>query len=289
MISFTTPSLLRRLHKPLALVAGLGLFALGTNAQTTLLSHYTLDGNGTDGGSVGADGAPNGTGSASYVSGGVGKFGHALSTTGGTQDYFVAPTANNTAFGLSAITVAMWVNIDSGVNDERLLSNLTTSSGFDLRLTTYSAGTEGAPDTFNLAFGFNSTSGAVQASSANYVSDQWIFVAVTYDSTISEGPNVSFYSGNETTSLGLDGTGTKSNPITFSSSALEIGGTPASGSDRTPVALFNDVRIYDGALTAVELEAIRASALSTIPEPSQSALISGALLIGFAALRRRQR
>src|SRR5690606_29325669 len=46
MISFTTPSLLRRLHKPLALAAGLGLFALGANAQTTLLSHYTLDGNG---------------------------------------------------------------------------------------------------------------------------------------------------------------------------------------------------------------------------------------------------
>lgn len=287
MISFTTPSLLRRLHKPLALAAGLGLFALGANAQ--LLSHYTLDGNGTDGGSIGVDGAPNVTGSASYVSGGVGKFSQALSTTGGTQDFFVAPTGGNTAFGLNAITVAMWVNIDSGASDERLLSNLTTSSGFDLRLTGYSAGVDGAPDTFNLAFGFNSTSGAVQASSANYVSDQWIFVAVTYDSTIAEGPNVSFHSGNETTSLGLDGTGTKSNPITFSSSALEVGGTPASGSDRTPVALFNDVRIYGGALTAVELEAIRASALSTIPEPAQSALISGALLIGLAALRRRRR
>src|SRR5690606_11028937 len=130
MISFTTPSLLRRLHKPLALVAGLGLFALGTNAQTTLLSHYTLDGNGTDGGSIGADGAPNGTGSASYVSGGVGKFSHALSTTGGTQDYFTAATGDKTAFGLDKITIALWMNITSGAPKDRLVSNITSSSGF---------------------------------------------------------------------------------------------------------------------------------------------------------------
>src|SRR5690606_12093869 len=97
MISFTTPSLLRRLHKPLALAAGLGLFALGANAQTTLLSHYTLDGDGTDGGSIGADGTL--ANQAAYVSGGVGKFSKALSTADGTDDYFTAATGNNTAFG----------------------------------------------------------------------------------------------------------------------------------------------------------------------------------------------
>src|SRR5690606_26745024 len=97
---------------------------------------------------------------AAYVSGGVGKFSQALSTADGTQDYLTAATGDNTAFGLDKITIALWVNITSGATSDRLVSNITGSSGFDFFLNNYSAGTgTGGADSFRLTFALNGTGG----------------------------------------------------------------------------------------------------------------------------------
>ncbi|MDF3055932.1 MAG: anchor protein [Rariglobus sp.] len=255
----------------------LGVVAPAADGQT-LLSRYTLDGNGTDSGTVGITGAPVGTAAYGASGSGVGPFDKAFSTGDGTNDYFSAPTGGNAAFGVSAITIALWVNVDSMAASDRLVSNLAGSTGFDFYLQSPGAGA------YNLAFGFNSSSGAVQSSSTKYVTDQWLFLAVTYDSATS---TVSFYSGNLASGVGLNSTATKSGSIAASSGALEIGGTPATTSDRSPVALFNDVRIYSGALSLSELEAIRTAAV--IPEPSHYATIFGLLSLGALAMRGRGR
>ncbi|MDA3874500.1 MAG: PEP-CTERM sorting domain-containing protein [Kiritimatiellae bacterium] len=111
--------------------------------------------------------------------------------------------------------------------------------------------------------------------------NEWVFLAVTYDSTITEGENVFFYLGNEVSSVIQSDTGTQTGSIIASTQHLEIGGTPATSNDRTPSAFFNDVRIYDQALSLEELESIRGVA---IPEPGTWALmlvgLTGALALG---------
>ena len=271
------------LFSRVSVVAMAGLLAATVHAQT-LISHYKLDGNGDDLGSVGVAGTL--AGGATYTSNGsgVGVFNEALSTGDGVNRYFSAATANNAAFGLNAITIALWVNIDSASSSvvDRLVSNATATSGFDFTISKSTAGAgAGGADLFEFAFAINTTSTGAISADAQYVSDKWLFLAVTYD-----GATIRFYSGRETASLSLNDTAAKTGSIVMSSSALEIGGTTATTNDRSPAALFNDVRIYNGALTDVQLEAIRVSA---IPEPSQYAMIFGVLSAGAIAMRRHRR
>lgn len=266
-----------------SMVATFGLLAATVHAQT-LVSRYTLDGNGTDLGSIGVNGTL--AGGAAYTSNGsgVGVFNEALSTGGASTDYFSAATGGNTALSGNALTVALWVNIAAGAASDRLVSNITGTSGIDLFLASYSAGTgTGGADAFSLTFGINGTSGGngVTSADAQYITGKWLFIAVTYDAA-----NVRFYSGSETMGLVLNDTVAKTVSIAASASALEIGGTPVTTNDRSPTALFNDVRIYNGVLTDVQLEAIRVSA---IPEPSQYAMIFGVLSVGVIAMRRHRR
>jgi hypothetical protein len=283
MITPRTPRTVR-IKSSLLLAAALSALAVNAPAQT-LLSRFTLDNTPTSTGTVAVTGTLTGSAAFSASGAGVGVFDKALSTSDGTNDFLSAPTGGNAAFGLSAMTIALWVNIDAAANDDRLVSNLTTTTGFDLSIKGYSAGTgAGGADGFSLAFGFNSTSGAVQSADAKYVSDKWLFLAVTYDSATS---TVSFYSGDELSALTLNDTAVKSGSIGASLSNLEIGGTPVTSNDRSPTALFNDVRIYNGALSLSDLEAVRASAV--IPEPSHMALFFGMILTGYIAIKRRVR
>lgn len=257
----------------------LTLAATGSQGQT-LLSHYTMDNSLEDSGTLEIDGEL--INSASFQAGGAGTFDYALSTADGTQDFFRADTSNNAAFALNAITISMWVNVSAFGDSDRLISNIGGSaSGFEMNLKT-GALTDGD---YRISFGFNSTSGAVQSSdNVGYQLDEWVFLAVTYDSSIGTGDNVSFYLGSETDSVVMNDSDAKSGAIVASSSDLEIGGTPATSSDRTPTALFNDVRIYNGVLDTAALESIRASA---IPEPAHTGVFVGALLMGLVVIRRR--
>jgi hypothetical protein len=264
------------------MAATLGLLAVSAHAQT-LLSSYTFDGNGNDGGSVNVAGSLVNQASYTAAGTGVGGFGQALATSDGTNDYFTAATGGNTAFGTSALTIALWVNIDSAATSDRLVSNITASTGFDLFIGNYTVGGgAGGADLFRLTFAINGTSGGsgVLSDDAKYVSDKWLFLAVTYD-----GANVRFYSGDETTSLLLNDTLAKTGSIGASASNLEIGGTPVTTNDRTPDALFDHVRIYNGALTAGQLEALR---LSTVPEPSTYAALLGAMAMVFVVAKRNR-
>ncbi|WP_269522247.1 LamG domain-containing protein [Coraliomargarita parva] len=273
-----TPKIIGKLTATTALFVAM---ALSSEAQT-LISHYTLDGTVADSGSLGIDGAL--LNDAGFTAGGAGSFSQALSTDSvGSQNFFRADTSDNSAFGLDAITIAMWVNISSFNDTDRLLSNVTSSTGFDFYLT--NSGTSSGD--YRLVFNFNSTSGAVYSSDdAALQTTEWVFVAVTYDSSIVSGDNVFFYVGNESTSLALTSGAQKSGSIVTSTADLEIGGTPATGNDRTPVSLFNDVRIYDGALSLSELEGLR---VAVIPEPSTYAMGLGLIGLLFVFARRQRK
>ncbi len=283
------PTKARRASIPRLLIIAVGILSFAVGQAQTLLSHYTLDGTTADTGSIGINGTLNGDAAFSTAGTGVGNFSQALATgQNDTNDYLVVSgSANNANYALDAITISLWVNLTSGANTDRLVSNITGSSGFDLLLNNFGTPTTTSGE-YNLSFGFNSTSGAVQSASPLYVTGKWLFVAVTYDSSLGSD-NVIFYSGDETTGVSLNDTETKSVSIVSSSSNLEIGGTPATGNDRSPDALFNDVRIYNGVLNLAQLEALRNGAIA-VPEPSGAAWLAGLCAIGFLGFKRlRQR
>lgn len=258
------------------LAAAVGVFVVSANGQTPLL-HYTLDGTLDDFGSLNVEGSLVNQANYSASGTGFGRFDRALSTADGTQDYFLADTSNSASLAMNAMTMAMWVNIGAGATNDRLVSNLGPGGGgFDLYLNNVSGGA------FQLSYGFNTAGSIVTSSNAQYVMGDWLFIAVTYD-----GANVRFYSGTDEVSLNLNTTLGKTGGITASATGFEIGGTPVTDKERSPVALFNDVRIYGEALSETQLEAIRQSAI--IPEPSTYAMIFGVLALGFVAVRKRRR
>lgn len=255
--------------------ASISLLSMSVQAQA-LLSHYTLNGCATDTGSFGVNGTLAGRADYGASGSGVGAFDRALSTGGGANDYFTAATGGRDAFGADALTITMWVKIESASTGDRLVSNITGTSGFDLVVNSHGA----SGDRFGLVFAINGTSGGsgVMSPKGLHPIDKWLFIAVTYDSA-----QVRFYSGDESTGTVLNHTVAKTGRIAASTAALEIGGTPATTTDRSPKALFNDVRIYSGKLSLSELEALRAATL--IPEPSNYLSIHGTASHDSVALR----
>lgn len=99
--------------------------------------------------------------------------------------------------------------------------------------------------------------------------------------------NLTMYSGSPISAASLLAQEDFGGNSTFTSSqAFVIGGADFSG-NRTPPILLDDVRVYDGLLTASEVEAVRAS---NIPEPATLGLIGVgiALVIGRGGRRSRR-
>jgi hypothetical protein len=113
----------------------------------------------------------------------------------------------------------------------------------------------------------------------------WMFVAVTYDSTITPvklgsnptPPNVEFYVGNKTTSitgaasagaLPITGSGSSPNlntagPVNLNNNYVYIGNHINGPMDAGLGALIDDVRIYDGVLTTSQIDRVRQNLQAT--------------------------
>ena len=108
--------------------------------------------------------------------------------------------------------------------------------------------------------------------------DQWKFVAFVFDA----GTGTS-YVGSETDPAVLRGTASGfASPSPGTPTQLEIGGSTITWGVNALPAAFGDVRVYDTALSAAEVEAIR---LEAIPEPTSLGLLA---LGGLALVRRRR-
>jgi hypothetical protein len=221
----------------------------------------------------------------------------------------ITPAANNTLVdpaGMHAkITITGWVQLDNGVLPSPQTENpqpqprfvMVGPQNFDL----------GTPGTGGTYFGFSNTTGHTNtlqfkingaggvdgitgAIGTNDIlgnnANGWMFVAVTYDSTIpvsfdsnhvaTSAPNVNFYIGNQIDHLGTAASSTVypvsgntgSNLATpgaaaFDGKSVYIGNkNTTSAQSPTPMnvgldALIDDVRLYDGVLDQFQLDRVR--------------------------------
>jgi hypothetical protein len=240
--------------------------------QTTraaLLLHYTFDeasGAVLDQVSPPADGTLKGTAtrSPSFLP----ASGSALdvSTATGAGNYVSCgnPAKLNSSASLSnGLTITCWVNLAAApTTSDRLVDKCSSSAGFDFFVT------PGAAPAVQLGLFINSTTANGKSTAITNLNQQWAFCAVTYDGTLSSA-NTKFYLGGTNVTVAQLGTALTLNQgrIKDTTNELRIASTAATSADRTPPAFIDCVRIYDGVLTAADLETIRL-ADGGVPDPS---------------------
>lgn len=249
-----------------------------TSAQTPLVWYKMNEGTGTLVGDSGSGTALNATmsGTATWTTSTPSGSGSAVSIVDNATDanfISTASVAGTKLDGLTKFTITLWVNLQAlPASGDRLLSTLTASpyKGFDFNLQSVSG------YTFSPTLMVDGVTGsAVGTPSTSVTADHsWVFLSVSYDGSLS-GSNTTFYSGTTSGSLlNLGIASITSGAVDTGASALQIGNTTASPSDRTMSALYDDVRIYSGVLTSTEIDAIR---MDAVPEPSAALLATLAL------------
>ena len=187
--------------------------------------------------------------------------------------------------GTNAKTIVAWINTSAASSGTTRYfwgwspSNGMTNGG-DLRFGVQNGGLR-----------FEVTGGAA-TNTASLVNDgNWHMVAAVIDAgdTIS---TIQFYldgsliaaTGNTSQSINTiaTGAGTASNPNEF------FIGSNGNGTANNWIGGIDDVRIYDTALTGVELDGIRTAMATAVPEPSSASLILGAAGLCLLARRRRR-
>ncbi len=176
---------------------------------------------------------------------------------------------------LTAFTISGWFKTDGVIigND----SILVEGGGIKLKGFTTAGG--------RLSLAVNGTS-IISLASYTAISE-WVYFAVTYDSTLSTN-NVSLYVGDasDSSSLTLVQTTTlNAGTVTISASTFLIGGhyylSPFDGD-------LDNIRLYDSALSAPQLEAVREADIA-IPESGATSVTLGVAIMVMAWARRRRR
>lgn len=284
-----------KLHTPSLIAFLISCASIAPISGQTLQLHYTYDAQGTPTADSGAGTAANGTlvGTGStYSTNTPSGTGYAYSSTGAADAYISAGDVNKID-GLTGLTFSTWINFqtDPAAND-RLVSKESGNTGFFVAVSDANA----TAHTFGLTFNFNGIGTYIAPANLTLsANNTWLFVAFTYDAT-STTNNLKVYAGTSSSAVSLlrtdsnaGGVTNGSGTIVGNSVALEINGTPVTAFDRSANALYDDTRIYDGVLNLAALEAIRASEVSAVPEPSSYALWFGMAAVGAAATLRPRR
>jgi hypothetical protein len=238
---------------------------VGAAAPAPVL-HYTFDeaaGGATSALDSGAGTAAKGTfvGNATRTTNSPLRSGFALDLSDGSNDWVTAgdPAKLN---NLSNLTLTTWINLQGNpVVNDRVVDKLSTNGGFGWVINTTTA------NSVQFRFLANSTTGASANSTSNVnLSNQWVFLALTYDSTLANN-NIRYYSGSTNASVTPLGGAVSFNQgvIANTPNDLRIGSTPATGNDRTPPAWFDDVRVFNVVLSQTDLEAVRLESITSAP------------------------
>ena len=226
---------------------------IAQSANAALLLQYNFDeasGNAID--SSGAIPQANAalTNSATRTTNTPSGIGRALdvSSSATTNNYVFATAPTKLNVAMTNLTLTAWVNLQGNpAATDRLLGNVTTTSGFDFAFNNTSA--SGAQFTFRK----NGTGGGTASATGVNLTNKWVLVAVVYD-----GSNLSYYTGTVASAVAQFGTSSSlTGSVNASTADFRVGSTPASSADRTPPAWFDDVRVYDTALTQPQLESVR--------------------------------
>lgn len=187
--------------------------------------------------------------------------------------------------GATSFTLTGWFKSDTVIDNA---ARLFEASGTGALLRLYSSGA----GRLRLELDTPSSVGEIGVTStASYgATDAWTFFAVTYDESLSR---VSFYLGTTGSAV------TEVNRQTLNggvlgdfSGALQIGGA---GSVRPYDGLMDNFRVFaatsgsSGALTGMQLEALRYGDITAVPEPSSVVLIFGAGILYFLYFLKRSR
>jgi len=185
-----------------------------------LIAHWPLNGNTNDISGNGLNGTPT---NVTYAAGKIGQAAE-FSNTGRVDFPFTIP---NRAFSIS-----LWINIKNFGESGYVLNQWTSGSTGRMLIVASSGGS------FSFRIGSNSVT-----NSTVYETNKWYFLTITRNSN----NFVRFLIDNE-----LVGTFTNSS---LDQVTLQIGGTNRI-SDRNTQSFINDVRIYDHALTDMEIQEI---------------------------------
>ena len=196
--------------------------------------------------------------------------------------------------GLTAVTLTTWLNVEQYTSgNHRLISKQASGAfgGFSWNMNATPVDGPVGPDNFKLAIflGNNVSSGPADFTSGFSTADvdahdQWVFLAVTYDSTQASN-NTKFYIGDVNTPLTQLGGSLSLAQLTLDGGAARVGvgfTDAAPAANTSVIGLQDDVRVYGEALSLEALEAVRFA--GTIPEPSSLLLVLTAV-----AMRPRRR
>ena len=197
---------------------------------------------------------------------------------------------------LSGFTLSAWINLQDlpsgnlrimskqgggafpgfswNVSDPPEGSAARTAANFGLRL--FVGG--------DLGFAFDPAPTGLNIDAEN----KWAFIAVSYDGAGSPD-NVSYYVGSPVAPAALLSTTTVlAGAVTGNTARFGVGFTDAAPTaDTAPPGFLDDIRVYQGVLTPLEIETVRLA--NVIPEPSSIALAAAGLWTAFSCGRRRRR
>ncbi|MEO7101368.1 MAG: LamG-like jellyroll fold domain-containing protein [Luteolibacter sp.] len=169
---------------------------------------------------------------------------------------------------LTAMTVTGWIKAADWANSSgqnaRILELNSTLSGNDGDKLYFSCNAGNL-----LQIGINSNGGgSTEATGGTFPTSgtSWVFVAFTWDSTLPGGTNLAVYRGSATATAAQKGAsfGNYVTPMT-GVAGVSVGNRNNGTPSRNFVGQLDDLRIYDTALTAAQIEAIRAE--SAPPPP----------------------
>jgi hypothetical protein len=219
--------------------------------------------------------ANTGIGGASLAS--TGSAGGTSLNLGTLNNFTVTMWVNVAAFGTASSTVSGRVLVvgKSGTAD----AAATDSFSINLQQSGLSAAQRSRFNYFHGATNLTLNAGVTGIGPENAI-NTWTFVAVTIDTAGTDY----FYHGTETSpvssfALPVDAT----TSLATGNAGVVLVGNRAAGA-RAFDGLIGDIRIFNTALSAQEIEALR---VATIPEPATSVLLAS--LLGVAVLGRRLR
>lgn len=155
---------------------------------------------------------------------------------------------------LTAFTTTLWVNLQSAPANFDRIFRAGASQGFGYRIVDPASGTISASN-FGLSLDFGS--GAVGSGVAFDADNKWLFLAVTYDET-ADGEEIHFISGDEVTPAELKAAKAfASGAATGALDAVLSLGRHPTATNRLIDGYLDDFRVYRGALSLEEIEAIR--------------------------------
>jgi len=250
-------------------------------AHADLILHYTFDDASNPTADTGTGTAANGnlSSGSSYTTSTPGGSGYAFNTGSGVNTYLTTG-ANDTGGdankldSLSTFTISGWLNLQAdptaGSTPDRLVSkwaSTPSAAGYELTVGNATTGTTTAGNfTLRLQIQGNTVVSTVSTGADH----SWLFFAVTYNSVTGM---VNFYVGDTASTVTTLGSSLYiAGGVTSDNTApLQVGGTAATASDRTPSGYFDDIRIYNTVLNAGELESVRAA---NVPEAATLGMLA---------------